>query len=165
MRFITDPAVWTAIALLLFIVVLIILKVPGMLAKALDARAEGIRKEIEEARRLREEAQGLLDDYRRRSQEASREAEAIVAEARAEAQRAGEEARTDLANAIARRRKQAEEKIERAEEQAAQEIRAYAGAVSIGAAKRVIRAELDPPRAARLIDNAISALPERLRGR
>lgn len=165
MELLKDPALWVALSLIVFVLILVVLKVPGMATKALDNRANAIRKEIDEARRLRDEAQALLAEQQRRQAQAKTEGEQMIAEARAEARRAGEEARADLAASIERRRKQAEDKIARAQEQAEADIRAYAGSVSIGAARRLIAAQMDEARSSRLIDNAIADLPKQLRGR
>lgn len=165
MEFLRDPAVWVALSLIVFLLLLVVLKVPGMATKALDDRANSIRKEIDEARRLRDEAQALLAEQQRRQTQAKTEADQIIAEARAESRRAGEEARMDLAAMIERRRKQAGEKITRAQEQAEADIRAYAGSVSVGAARRLIASQMDEARSARLIDSSIADLPKQLRGR
>ena len=165
MELFQDPAFWVAASLGTFIIILIVLKVPGMALKALDGRASAIRTEIDEARRLRDEAQALLAEQQRRQAQAKTQADQIVAEARAEVRRAAEEAKTDLAASIDRRRKQAEEKIARAQEQAEADIRAYAGSVSIGAARRLIASQMDEGRSSRLVDNAIADLPKQLRNR
>jgi F-type H+-transporting ATPase subunit b len=75
---------WVAVGFFLFVGVLLYMKVPGLLSKSLDERADTIRKELDEARRLREEAQDLLADYQRKQREADAEAQA-VAEVRAAA--------------------------------------------------------------------------------
>lgn len=165
MEFLKEPVFWTATALVLFILIMVFLKVPRMLAKALDGRAAVIRAEIDEARRLREEAQTLLANQQRKEREAEKEAEAILAEARAEAERTGAEARKELETFIARRRQQAEDKIARAEQQAVDDIRAYATEVSVNAAREIIRKEMSGARAGGIVDEAIAGLPERLAAR
>jgi len=165
MEIFQDPAFWVAASLGTFLIILVILKVPGMALKALDGRANSIKTEIDEARRLRDEAQTLLAEQQRRQAQAKKEADEIVAQARAEARRAAEEAKADLAATIERRRKQAEEKIAHAEADAEAEIRAFAGSVSIGAARRLIASLLDEARSTRLIDGAIADLPKQLSNR
>jgi F-type H+-transporting ATPase subunit b len=165
MSFLADPAFWTAVALLIFVGVLIGAKVPGVVARGLDGRAQAIKTEIEAAQRLRFEAEGLLARHRAQEARAATEAEAITAEARAEAARLGREGRDELAKLIERRRRQAEEKIARAQIEAIADIRAYAARISVGAATRYIRERMDPARAAKLIDGAIAELPARLKGR
>jgi len=165
MELFKDPAIWVALSLIVFLLILVVLKVPGMAISVLDKRAETIRGEIEQARRLRDEAQALLAEQQRRQAQAQSEAQAIIEEARAEARRAAEEAKKDLAASIERRKRQAEDKIARAQEQAEADIRAYAGAVSIGAARRLIAGQMDEVRSSRLIDGAIADLPKQLRNR
>jgi len=165
MELLKDPAFWTAISLLLFIALLLVLNVQGALVKSLDARSGAIRTEIDEARRLRDEAQALLAEHQRRRREAQAETEDILAQARAEAEHAAQEARADLADLIERRRKQAESKIAQAEKQATKDIRAYAASVSIGAARRFISGQMDDRRSSELVDGAIATLPEHLKGR
>mgnify|MGYP001350309184 CR=1 FL=1 len=83
---ITDnPAFWVGVSFFGFVGLLIYYKVPGMLGKALDERADRIRQELDEARRLREEAQALLADYQKKRAAAEDEAKAIVEQARREA--------------------------------------------------------------------------------
>jgi F-type H+-transporting ATPase subunit b len=165
MNFLADPAFWTAVALLIFVGVLIGAKVPGTVARGLDGRAQAIKTEIEAAQRLRSEAEALLARHRAQESRAAQEAEAILAEARAEAARVAREGRDDLAKLIERRRRQAEEKIARAQIEAVADIRAYAARISVGAATRYIRERMDAARAAKLIDGAIAELPARLKGR
>jgi F-type H+-transporting ATPase subunit b len=93
---------------------------------AIDSRGRQVRAELDEAKRLREEAASVLADYQRRQGEAEREAEALVAAAREEAQRIAEEAHTRLADFVTRRTAAAEAKIAQAEIQAGQQVRAAA---------------------------------------
>jgi F-type H+-transporting ATPase subunit b len=87
---------WVAVAFLVFLGVLVYYKIPALIGKALDDRAEVIRKELDEARRVREEAQGLLADYQRKHRTVGEEAEAIVAQARQEAEAFAQETRRNL---------------------------------------------------------------------
>jgi F-type H+-transporting ATPase subunit b len=160
-----DPAFWTAVALGIFVIVLLIANVHGTMAKGLDQRAAGIKSEIQGAERLRTEAVGLLARHRAQEAQAATEAQGIVAEARAEVQRLAREGRDDLAKLIERRRRQAEEKISRAEAEAVADIRNYAAKVSIAAARRFIRERMDGARGSRIVDAAIAELPARLKGR
>lgn len=133
------------------------------ITSALDERAVRIRNELDEARRLREEAEQLLADYQRQEREAVSEAQAIVAHAKAEAERLAAQAARDLEQSLARRQRLAEERIAQAEARAAAEVRAAAVDTAIAAAREVIAAEVDQRRGGMLIDSAIAALPERLR--
>jgi len=100
-----DATFWATAALVVFLGLITYLKVPGMITKALDGRIKQIEDELAEAERLRAEAKALLDDYQRRREEATKEAESIVAAARDEAFRMTEEAGAALETLIARRTK------------------------------------------------------------
>jgi F-type H+-transporting ATPase subunit b len=122
---------------------------------ALEARAIPIRDELDGARRLREEAQQLLETNRWREGEAAAEAEAILAHARAEAERIAAQAAHDLEQTLGRRQRLGEEPIAQEQAKALAEIRAIAVDIAISTAPQVITAELDQTRAATLIDAAI----------
>jgi F-type H+-transporting ATPase subunit b len=153
---------WVGIAFLAFLVILFYYKVPGLIAKALDDRAAAIRKELDEARRLREEAQSLLADYQRKHRNAGQEAEAIVEQARREAEAFASETRKSLTESVERRRKQAEEKIARAEAQAVEDVRAAAVDMAIAAAEKILREKAGGAGGAALIDESIKTLKTRL---
>ncbi|HEV2334426.1 MAG TPA: F0F1 ATP synthase subunit B, partial [Stellaceae bacterium] len=128
----------------------------------LDERAARIRTELDDAKKLREEADRLLVQYRQKGREAAAEAEAIIANAREEAERIAAQAARDLTEALTRRQRLAEERIALAEAKALDEIRAVAIDVAIGAAREVVAAQIDEERGAALLDAAIAALPQRL---
>jgi F-type H+-transporting ATPase subunit b len=130
---------WVAVAFLAFLAILAYYKVPRLLAKALDDRAAAIRNELDEARRLREEAQALLADYQKKHRNAGQEAEAIVEQARREAEAFAGETRRALADTVKRRGQQAEERISRAEAQAVDEVRAAAVDMAMAAAEKILR--------------------------
>jgi F-type H+-transporting ATPase subunit b len=153
---------WVAIAFLAFLLILAYYKVPKLIAKALDERAAGIRKELDEARRLREEAQALLADYQKKHRNAGQEAEAIVEQARREAEAFAAETRKSLAETVERRRKQAEEKIARAEVQATEDVRAAAVDMAIAAAEKILRDKAAGAGGAALIDDSIRSIKTRL---
>ena len=115
---------WALVALVIFLGVVVYIKVPGMIAKALDARADKIRNELDEARRLREEAQQLLAEYQQKRKEAEKEAADIVAAAKREADMLVGEAHKKTEDYVARRTALAEQKIAQAERDAVNEVRA-----------------------------------------
>ena len=156
------PEFWVGIAFLVFLAILLYFKVPALIAKALDDRAAGIRKELDEARRLREEAQSLLADYQKKHRNAGQEAEAIVEQARREAEAFASETRKSLTETVERRRKQAEEKIARAEAQAVEDVRAAAVDMAIAAAEKILREKAAGSSGAALIDESIKTLKTRL---
>ena len=130
---------------------------------SLDERAARIRAELDEARRLRDEAEQLLAQYRQKEREGTAAAEAIIAHAREEAERIAAHSARDLEEALMRRQRLAEERIAQAEQKALDEIRSVAVDVAIGAAREVIVSQIDEERGAALLDAAIAALPQRLR--
>jgi F-type H+-transporting ATPase subunit b len=156
------PEFWVGIAFLAFLLILAYYKVPALIAKALDERAAGIRKELDEARRLREEAQALLADYQKKHRNAGQEAEAIVEQARREAEAFAAETRKSLAETVERRRKQAEDKIARAEAQATEDVRAAAVEMAIAAAEKILREKAAGTGGAALIDESIRSIKTRL---
>jgi F-type H+-transporting ATPase subunit b len=153
---------WVGVSFVGFFLVLLYYKVPALIAKALDERADAIRKELDEARRLREEAQNLLADYQKKHRNAGQEADAIVEQARREAQLYAEETRAALAETVERRTRQAEEKIARAEAQAVDDVRSAAVDMAIAAAEKVLREKAAGPAGAALIDDTIRNLKGRL---
>ncbi len=160
-EFLREPEFWILVsAVALFVVIWKPLK--RSLIGSLDARAERLRVELEEARKLSEDARRLLADYQKREREASAEAEAILAHGRAEAERAAERAARDLEEALLRQRRHAEERIAQAEARALSEIRAAAVDLAIAAARETLVRELDEARGSRLIDEAIAAVPKGL---
>jgi F-type H+-transporting ATPase subunit b len=153
---------WVAVSFVAFFLVLLYYKVPALLARALDDRAAAIRRELDEARRLREEAQNLLADYQNKHRNAGREAEAIIDQARHEAQTYAHETRAALADTLERRTRQAEEKIARAEAQAVDEVRAAAVDMAMAAAEKILREKAAGAAGTALIDESIGNLEGRL---
>jgi F-type H+-transporting ATPase subunit b len=162
MEFLHEAEFWVLVAAVIFVVA-VGRKVGPMITGGLDARAARIRIELDEARRLREEAERLVAEYRAKQQEGAADAEAIVAHAKAEAERIAAQSARDLEQALERRQRLAEERIAQAEAKALDEVRAAAIDVAIAAARDVIAAQINEQRGAALLDAAIVALPERLR--
>jgi F-type H+-transporting ATPase subunit b len=133
-----DAETWVAVAFVLFVGVLIYFGVHKLLVDALDQRSARIRGELDEARRLKDEAAALLAEYRRKQQTAEREAAEIVAGAKAEAERLAVEAKTRMEEFVARRTKMAETKIAQAEAQALADVRAAAADAAVAAAEKVL---------------------------
>lgn len=156
-EFLRDPEFWILVsALVLFASLWKPLK--RSLLGALDARAQRIRSELEEAKKIREEAQRMLAEYREKERQAESEAKAIIDHARAEAERIALQSAEDLEAALKRRRRLAEERLAQAEARAVGEIRALAIDLAIAAAKEAITRNLDEARGSALIDNAIAEL-------
>jgi len=134
-----EPEFWVAVAFVIFVGVLIYVGAHRKIFEALDQRSARIKAELDEARRLRDEAQTLLAEYQRKQGEAEREAEAIIAEAKAEAERVAAEARGKMEEFVARRTKLAETKIGQAEAQALADVRAAAADAAVAAAEKILR--------------------------
>jgi F-type H+-transporting ATPase subunit b len=157
-----DATFWVGIAFVVFVGALFYYKVHGMLVGALDERAARIRAELEEAQRLREEAQALLSTYERKQREAMGEVEAIHRHAREEAARQARIAADKLDEQLKRREQLSLEKIALAEAQAEQQVREAAVDAAIAAAARVIAERLDEAAASRLVDDTIRDLRRHL---
>jgi F-type H+-transporting ATPase subunit b len=160
-----NPAVaefWVLIAFVLFMGILVWKGVPGLIGRALDQRAAAIRTELDEARRLREEAQQLLADYQRKTREAEDEAKSIVEAAKREAESLATETRRALAEQVERRTKAAEEKIARAEAQAVADVRAAAVDLAVKASEGILKGKLAGDAGTSLIDTAIRDLKGKL---
>jgi F-type H+-transporting ATPase subunit b len=129
---------WVAVAFAIFLAVLAKLGVHRMILGALDARSARIKAELDEARRVRDEAQALLAAYQRKRAEADREADAILVAAKQEAERLAAEAKAKVEEFVVRRTKMAETKIAQAEAQALADVRAAAAEAAVGAAERIL---------------------------
>jgi len=150
------------LAFILFVLVLMYFKVPGMMGSMLDKRAEGIQSELNEARTLREEAQTLLASYERKQKEVQDQADRIVAHAKEEAGVAAEQAKADLQKAIERRLLAAQDQIASAEASAVREVRDQAIAIAIGAANDVIAKKMTATEGNKLIEAAIAEVNAKL---
>ena len=162
MQFIYEPEFWVAVSFFIFIGVLVYLGVHMKVASALDARALLIRKELKEARRLREEAEKVLADYQRKLGDVVTEVDNITALATTEAKTLAAETRQSLKEYFDRRIKLAEEKIARAEMEAVRELRNDVVDAAIAAAQNLIAAKLTPDRAKKLVSTSIKALKSKL---
>ncbi|WP_419913654.1 F0F1 ATP synthase subunit B [Hoeflea sp.] len=157
-----DASFWALISLILFLALIAYLKVPGMLAKSLDDRADKIRNELDEARRLREEAQQLLAEYQRKRKDAEKEASEVIAAAEHEAAGLVAEARTKTEDFVARRTAMAEQKIALAEAEAVNEVRQSAVDIAVAAAQTLIAERADEKKTAELFKASVEELKERL---
>ncbi len=133
-----DAEFWVAVAFVLFLGFLAYLGVHRKLLAALDHRSARIKAELDEARRLREEAQAVLAEYQRKRGEAEREAQDIIAAAREEAERLAADAKGKVEEFVSRRTAMAETKITQAEAQALADVRAAAAEAAVAAAERIL---------------------------
>ncbi len=156
-----DNSFWALVALLVFLGGMIYAKVPQKIVGALDGKIDKIQKDLDEAKQLREEAQALLAEYERKREDATNEAQEIIAAAHEEAERLSEEAKTSLEELITRRTKAVEEKIAQAESQAISEVRARSADVAIEAAKDILTAQM-ASKGNGLIEKAIKDVSSKL---
>ncbi|MDB5602279.1 MAG: H+-transporting two-sector ATPase, subunit [Xanthobacteraceae bacterium] len=133
-----EAEVWVAVAFVILMALMYYLRVHVTVLNALDQRQARIKAELDEAKRLRDEAQSLLEAYQQKHREAETEAEAILAGARAEAERIAQEAAAKLEEFIARRTRMAETKIAQAEVQALADVRAAAADAAVSAAEKIL---------------------------
>ena len=162
MSLLADTTFWAFIGLVAFFAVLAFFGVHKTIGKALDDRAENIRKELDEARRLREEAQEMLASYERRQREAADEAEEIIRQARQEAEYLRTNAKKEIAQRIERRRALAERRIEQAEASAVKEIRQRAADLATEAAASLMKSQLSKTQRNAIVKDDIASLKAKL---
>lgn len=158
----SDPTFWVAVAFFIFLAATI-RPLLRALANALDGRIERIRAQLDEAQSLREEAQKMLAESKRKQRDAEAEADRMIAHANDEAKRIREHAAQDLEAALARRTQQAEEKIEQAEATALKEVRDQAVDLALAATSRLLAEKVDKARDEALIDQSIKDLSNKLK--
>ncbi len=157
-----DSTFWALVGLIIFLALLAYLKVPAMIGKSLDERADNIKKELEEARTLREEAQQLLAEYHRKRKEAEKEAGDIVAAAEREAKALLEDAKRSTAEYVERRNKLAEQKIATAEVDAVNAVRSSAVDLAVAAASKIVADKVDPAVSGKLFKDALTQVKTNL---
>ena len=153
---------WVAVGFFLFVGVLVYFGIPQKMLAALDSRGARIKAELDDAKRLRDEAEALLAQYRRKRQEAEREADEIIASARAEAERVAAEAKTRMEEFVARRSQVAEAKIAQAETQAVADVRAAAAEAAVAAAEKILTQSAKGEVADRLLTQGIRDVKAKL---
>ena len=159
--FFGEPRTWVAIAFVIFFAIFGN-KLWKALAAMLDKHAATVRAELDEASRLRTEAEAMLREAQVRREAALTEARALLDGARAEASRVGEQARVDAEAAGRRREQLAMDRIAAAEKAAVTDVRLAAADIAARAAQEVIAATLSAEGDAPLIDRAIAGLPTAL---
>lgn len=162
MEFLSNPETWVAVGFLLFVGLLLYMKVPGLMGKALDERAAKIKAELDAAAKLKAEAEAALAKYREATKNADKEAEAIVVEAKSVAEALAVKAEADLEAALARRVEVGKAKIAQAEANAVAEVRRAAADAAIAAAYELIGSKLDTGAKARLVDETIGSVATKL---
>jgi F-type H+-transporting ATPase subunit b len=157
-----EPETWVAIAFVILMGVFAWLGIHRTVLTALDHRADRIRGELDDARRLKEEAAKVLAEYKAKRATAEREAEEIVANARAEAERIAAEAKTKMEDFVARRTKTAEGKIALAEAQALADVRAAAADAAVQAASTILSQSVKGSLADDLLAKGIAEVRQKL---
>jgi F-type H+-transporting ATPase subunit b len=157
-----EAETWVAVAFVLFVGVLAYYKAHKPLLRMLDDRSERIKAELDEARRLKEEAQTLLASYRRKKEEVEQEAQAIIAGAKAEAERLASETAARMEEFIGRRKQMAETKIAQAEAQALADVRAAAADAAVAAAEKILSRTVKDSVADNLVSEGVAAVKTKL---
>jgi F-type H+-transporting ATPase subunit b len=157
-----DAELFVAAAFVVFVGVMIYFEVHKVIVEGIDRRTARIKSELDEAQRLRAEAHALLEEYRRKQQEAEREAEALIAGARTEAEQLRAEAKAKLQEVVVRRTKVAEAKIAEAEAQALAEVRAAAADAAVAAAEAILKKTVKGEIADNLINKGIQELKSKI---
>jgi len=157
-----EPETWVAVAFVILMGVFAYVGVHRTVLHALDNRAARIKAELDDARKLKDEAARVLDEYKARRARAEREAEEIVANARAEAERVAADAKTKLEDFVARRTKAAESKIALAEAQALADVRAAAAEAAVAAAATILSGSVKGDLADSLLSKGIAEVKQKL---
>src|SRR5262252_4045350 len=157
-----DPETWVAIAFVILMGVFAWLGVHRTMFTALDHRSERIKAELDDARRLKDEAANVLAEYKARRASAEREAEDIVTNARAEAERIAANAKAKMEDFVARRTRTAESKIALAEAQALADVRAAAAEAAVTAASTILSQSVKGQVADDLLAKGIAEVRQKL---
>ena len=157
-----EPEFWVAVAFVILMAVFAYLGIHRTMLATLDHRSERIKAELDDARRLKEEAAKLLAEYQARGASAEREAQDIIANAKAEAERIAAEAKTKMEDFVARRTKTAESKIAMAEAQAVADVRAAAADAAVTAASTILSQSVKGDVANDLLSKGIAEVRQKL---
>jgi len=156
-----NPTTWVAIALVIFIA-LAFKPAKKAILSALDSKIDEIKNQVEEASKLRDEAQALLAEYERKQQQAAQHAEEMIDAARKEAEDFRVRSESELNANLERQRKMAMERIALAEEKALQEVRAAAADLAIAATEKLVTDKVAGTDGDKLVDKAIADLGGKL---
>jgi F-type H+-transporting ATPase subunit b len=157
-----DNSFWAFVGLLIFLGIMVYMKVPGMMAKGLDARGEKIKADLDEAKRLRDEAAALLEEYKKKRKQAEADAEEIVAAAKRDAETMAADAKQKTEEFVKRRTAMAEQKIAQAEADAVNAVRSTAVDIAVAAAGRILGGKADPKLQAELFKQSLGDVKARL---
>lgn len=161
MTIFADIETWVRLALVIFFVILIVARVPGNLWKSLGDTGAAVRAELDEAVRIRTEAQELLNRIKADRLKAEQRAREIIALAEEEAQLMAADARAKLEDNIRRREELAERKIAQAEAKAAADVKAAAADLAAQVAEIILMDRTQKAGTDVLVDKAIGQLEGR----
>jgi F-type H+-transporting ATPase subunit b len=153
---------WVAVAFVIMLAVFVYFGIHRTVLRALDHRRDRIKNELDDARKLKDEAAKLLADYRSRRESAVREAEEIISSAKAEAERIATEAKARMEEFVGRRTKMAETKIAQAEAQALADVRSAAADAAVAAASKILSDTVKGTSADALINQGINEVRQKL---
>jgi F-type H+-transporting ATPase subunit b len=153
-----DSYQWVGMAMLLLIGVMVWKKVPGVITGGLDSKIAEIRKQLDEAKALRAEAEALRDEYSAKIAAAQKDAESMREGAQREADALIAKAEADSEAMVARRQKMAEDKISAAEREAIADVKAKAVQAAAAASRKLIAAKHDSEADRKLADEVIASL-------
>lgn len=159
---VATDAFWALIALIVFLIILYVLKIPSKLASKLDERANNISKDLEEARILKEEANQTLVECQKKCKEVQEEAKQLLERARREAQQIENDARKSTEKYIEQQRSLAKEKMQRALEEASKEVKNSAVEAIIQTAQAIIIQNLSAEKNEELVLASIKNIKKKL---
>ncbi|MBE8191486.1 MAG: hypothetical protein HAW64_04635 [Alphaproteobacteria bacterium] len=157
-----DESFYVAVSFATIIALFIYLRIPQRILQALDDKTDEIKKELEAAQHLREEAQALLKTYQAQGKQAEKQAAELIANARAAAERQANEATQVMERQIEQRTKQAEERIVRSQEELSKEVRAAITTLAIEAGRELIAQGVSAKEAEDIIEKNIAEISSRL---
>ena len=159
MEFFHHAESWVLVSFLLFVGLLIYLKVPKIFVRLLDEHSFKVKSQLDEARKLREEAAAMLADYKKKQADAEQQAADIIASAKTEAEQFAADSRQKMTETLDRRTKQAMQKIAQAEAAATKDVRARVTDLAIAAASNLIAGQKSNPK---LIEESIAAVKSKM---
>ena len=162
MELLTSAHFWVGAAFVVFVGILLAAGVHKFAWKALGDAGDKVRAQLDEANRLREEAQALLNRIQADRENAEALSKEILANAEDQAKRMHAEAQEKLAEQIQRRGELAERRIATAEAQAMAEVKAAAGELAAQMAEQVLASRIAGAKSDPLVDKAIGQLAGKL---
>jgi len=158
MSFFGDPASWVLVAFIIFVILALVAKAPSMIAKILDSEIERIKNELNDARKLKEDANSLLADYERKVQNAQKEIEKILDQAKTTAKNHDESARKKVEEYIKRAEQQSIEKITQTEKMALSKVNQEIISNSIEVAEKIVSENITEDNSKKLFSQSVQQI-------